>query len=69
MIDLLSHMFLSIADVLLTSNFKCSHFVNEGIYQFLIMIWCVCGLWFIEDLSIRTKYEAFDSHEWCDADG
>ena len=29
------------------------------------MIWCVHRLWFIENLSSRTEYEAFDSYEQC----
>ena len=68
MIDLLSHMFLSVVDVLLAPNFKCSHFADKGICQFLIMIWCVHRLWFIENFSPRTEYEVFDDYEWCNAD-
>ena len=67
-IGLLSYMFLSVVNVLLAFDFKYSHFVDKGIYQFLIMVWCVCGLWFIENLGIRMKHEAFDDHEWCNAD-
>ena len=69
MIDLLSYMFLSVVNVLLISDFECSHFVNKVIYQFLIVVWCVCSFWFIENLSSRMRHEAFDSHEQCDADG
>ena len=65
-VDLLSYIFLSIADVLLTPDLKCSHFVNEGICQFLIMVWCVHSFWFIKDLSSRTGYKAFNNHEWWD---
>ena len=68
MINLLSYMFLSITDVLLTSNFKCSHFVNKVICQFLIVVWCVHSFWFIEDLSSRTECEIFDDYEWCSTD-
>ena len=62
-------MFLSVADVLLVFNFKCSYFTNKGICQFLIMIWCVHRLWFIENLSSRTGCEVFNDHEQCGADG
>ena len=62
-------MFLSVADVLLAPDFKHSHLVDKAICQFLIVVWCVHSFWFIEDLSPRTGCEAFDSHEWCSADG
>ena len=61
-------MFLSVADVFLAPDFKHSHFVNKDICQFLIMVWCVCRLWFIKDFSTRTECETFDDHKWCDAD-
>ena len=67
-VDLLSYMFLSITNVLLAINFKHSHFVNKDIYQFLIMIWCVCSFWFIKNLSPKTECEVFDNHEQCSAD-
>ena len=67
-INLLSYIFLSVVNVLLTFSFKCSYFVNKDICQFLIIVWCVCELWFIKNLSSRTECEIFDDHEQCDAD-
>ena len=64
-VDLLSHMFLSITDVLLTLSFECSHFMNKAICQFLIVVWCVHSFWFIKNLSLRTKHKTFDSYEQC----
>ena len=62
-------MFLNIADVLLASDFKHSYLADKTICQFLIVVWCVHSFWFIEDLSPRTGHEAFNSHEWCGANG
>ena len=55
-------------NVLLTSDFKCSYFVDKDICQFLIIVWCVHRLWFIKDFGTRMGCEAFDGHEWWDAD-
>ena len=67
-INLLNYMFLSVMNVLLTFSFKHSHFVNKGIYQFLVIIWCVCGLWFIENFSSKMGCEIFDDYKQCSAD-
>ena len=61
-------MFLNVVNVLLTSDFKCSYFADKDICQFLVMIWCVHGLWFIEDLGLRMECEAFNNYQQCSAD-
>ena len=66
-IGLLSHIFLSVTNVLLTTSFKHNHFADKNIYQFLIIIWCVHSFWFIKNLDFRTEYEAFNSHKQCSA--
>ena len=68
-VGLLSYMFLSIADVLLAISFECNHFADKSICQFLIMVWCVHSFWFIENLSLRTGHETFDSYKQCSANG